>query len=253
MTNATLLQRIISKDGSLLQPSKPITAVDSSFLDDSKPDGFLYGTHGLGISWIFVSFQLRTPFPVTLRDFWPPPNRAPADASDTTIRFVHRTFASSPKCLDGADAISSGCVTLVSFPRDEANNRGEYALPPIFVAPPSSFAFPGSDLSPSVTTVWQECTQTGIFFLGELDKYVALSPKRFQSLVCTEQGVSATIQGSTSEVVEVTILIPHAMWYEVVQENITVSDPATLAHFEYRTNNQGRDVGIVKNKSIIDR
>ena len=153
MTNATLLQRIISNDGSLLQPSKPITAVDSSFLETKdKPDGFVYGTHGLDSSWIFVSFQLKNPFPVSKRDFWPPMKSFEAtENSNPTIRLVYRTFGTSNECVDGEDAIASGCVMLVSLQDDLDDTT------PIFVAPKSTFEFPGSDLKPNVVTVWKEC------------------------------------------------------------------------------------------------
>ena len=255
MTHATLLQRIISEDGSLLQPSKPITAVDSSFLEeDSKPHGYLYGTHGLDLSWIFVSFQLKDPFPVTRRDFWPPLATEPAATATaaTTTRLVHRSFASNPECLDGANAVSSGCVTLVSLSREEIEEKTG-GLPPIFVAPRSTYGSPGSDLSPSVVTVWKECLGSGVLFLGELDKYVSLSPKRFRTLDCNEEGVvSATVLGSMGEVIEVTLLVPHSTWYEVVKENITVSDPVGLVRFDYRTNDSLRHSGIVASETTAD-
>jgi hypothetical protein len=239
MTNATLLERIISKDGSLLQPSKPITAVDSSFLSENsgnKPDGYLYETHGLGISWIFVSFQLRHPFPVGFGDFWPPLPEA------ELIHLVYRSFASSSECLDGEDALSSGCVTLVNL--EEVRNGTEDLLS-VFVAPSSSFDFPGSDLSPSVITVWKKCPGgNGIFFLGELEKYVALSPKRFRSVECSDTGVLATIKGTIGEVVSITLLVPHVVddGYTVVKENITVWNPEGLARFEYGTTNDWNEI-----------
>ena len=235
MTNATLLQSIISNDGSLLQPSKPITAVDSSFLEEgSKPNGFLYGTHGLEMSWIFVSFQLREPFPVTLRDFWPPLQTPKTGYNDgATIRFVHRTFGSSRECIDGKDAIASGCVELVAF------EDGPYDHSPIFVAPESSFVSPGSDLKPNVVTVWRECPgSTGLFFLGELKKYVAVSPKRFRSLECSEEGLSVNIVGREGEMIEITLVVPlkgHTL-YKVVKDQIMVTNAEGFERFEYKLN-----------------
>ncbi len=236
MTNVTLVKRIISNDGSLLQPSKPITAVDSSFLEeDIAPNGFVYGTHGLDLSWIFVSFQLRDPFPVTLRDFWPPLQATDTGNNDTVgnPRLALRTFGSSQECIDGEDAVASGCVTLVTLEKDSSD------LSPVFEAPQSSFDSPGSDLSPNVVTVWNECPEgSGFFFLGELNKYVALSPKRFQSVECTEEGVLATVRGSLNEVIELTLLIQEEgdTFYKVVKEKITISDSEGLEQFHYRTN-----------------
>ena len=243
MTNATLLQRIISKDGSLLQPSKPITAVDSSFLETKdKPNGFVYGTHGLEISWIFVSFQLKNPFPVTKRDFWPPLKGLEASED---MRLVYRTFGSSNQCVDGEDAIESGCVTLVSLIDDPDDTS------PIFVAPKSTFDFPGSDLKPNVVTVWKECPGSkGVFFLGELNKYVAVSPKRFRSLECSEFGVSVTVLGGWNELVEITLLVPQeseegSLRYLVVKDKIAVSDPGGFVQFDYKLKNVDRQYSEV--------
>lgn len=140
--------------------------MDSSFLDDYKLYGYIYGTHGLGPSWIFVCFQLRNPFPVTLRDFWPRLKTEPTLTLSSVRRLVYRTFASSPDCLDGANALETRCVTVISIKKaeeDEAKDRLEDS-PTVFVAPSSSFESPGSDLSPNVVTVWQECPQSGVFF-----------------------------------------------------------------------------------------
>ncbi|MGK3755241.1 MAG: hypothetical protein ACI8RD_007550 [Bacillariaceae sp.] len=232
MTNATLLQRVISKDGSLLQPSKPITAVDSSFLDNSQLDGYLYGTFSLGPSWIFVSFQIRNPFTVTLRDFWPPLKVENSFSFPTLL--AYRTFASSSDCLDGADAIQSGCVTMVAIKDDVSVNSSDS----IFVVPSSSFESPGSDLSPAVVTVFQECPHNGVFFLGELNKYVSLSPKRFKLLTCTKEGISVMIQGSKDEIVELTFLLPRTIgtkiWYEVSKEKVKISYKDTLVRVDFR-------------------
>lgn len=242
MTNATLLQRIISSDGSLLQPSKPITTVDSGFLETRfKPDGYVYGTHGLEMSWIFVSFQLQNPFPVTKRDFWPPLKALEvSENTGTNMTLVYRTFGSSNECVDGKDAIASGCVRLVSM-KDDLNDTN-----PVFVAPKSTFDFPGSDLKPNVVTVWKECPGSkGIFFLGELSKYVAVSSKRFRSLECSELGVSATIVGGVNEVIEITLLVPQEredgnIRYMVVKDKIAVSNPQGLVQFDYNLNNADR-------------
>jgi len=256
MTNVTLLHRIISKDGSLLQPSKPITAVDSSFLDDSKLDGYVYGTHGLGPSWIFVSFQLHDPFPVTLRDFWPRLKTEPTLTSSSVSRLVYRTFASSPDCLDGANALETGCVTMVSIKNTEEEKAKERLndSATVFIAPTSSFESPGSHLSPNVITVWQECPQSGVFFLGELEKYVALSSKRFKSLTCTKHGVSALIQGSEGEVVELTILVPSpTKSYRVTKEKFTIANNQTFVRFDFRRDDPIENTSpMVALKGIVD-
>ncbi|KAL3917479.1 MAG: hypothetical protein SGILL_004695 [Bacillariaceae sp.] len=210
MSNATLLKRTIAQDGTLLQPSKPITAIDSTFLKNPKLDGFVYSTHGMQYSWIFVSFQMKTPYAVRRQDFWP---SVYVDAtSRQSPQLVYRTLSRSPACRQGDDAIRNGCVTLAAT-TDIA-----------FTVPESSLASPGSDLSPNVVTVWKSCGD-GIFFLGEVDKYVALSPKRFVSLSCSSGEISFSSRKSLGEKMEITYLMPRKrpsgeFWYEVMTYDV---------------------------------
>ncbi|KAG7340586.1 hypothetical protein IV203_024129 [Nitzschia inconspicua] len=217
MTNATLVQRAIAKDGTLLQPIKPITAVDSTFLN-TAPDGYLYGTYSVGPSWIFVSFQLKDAYPVTVKDFYP---RIDHQVSPELLLAV-RSF-SDAECVEGDNAVHSGCIRLVTLGHDNHNNDD----PVVFIAPQADFtSSPGSDLAPTVVTVWQNCECNGIFLLGELDKYVALSSKRFDALSCTEDGVSTVVTGSVGEVIEITYLAPRTnevsggIWYEVGKKSV---------------------------------
>jgi hypothetical protein len=200
MTNATLLKRAIANDGTLLQPTKAVTAVDSSFVLPSAggrlgKDGYVYGTSGEGPSWIFVSFKMKENYPVRQNDFWPP--------LKTTFskRLAYRQFDDGVGCINGTDAVLSGCVRVV--PYDVLNPLQE-----IFIAPESLDASPGSDFAPIVTSVWQSCSKNGWFFLGELDKYVPLSPSRFQPLSCMPSGVSTTMKGTAGEIVKLTALRP---------------------------------------------
>jgi hypothetical protein len=41
---------------------------------------------------------------------------------------------------------------------------------------------------PTITTVWERCSESGWFFLGELNKYVSISPVRFQTVSCDDLG-----------------------------------------------------------------
>jgi hypothetical protein len=232
MTNATLIRRVIANDGTLLQPSKPITAVDSTFLQKKSPNGYLYGTYAMGPSWIFVSFQLQDTFPVTLRDFWPGLRIVPS----RTLLLAYRTFLGST-CRPGEDAVGSGCVTIVPV------SSSDYHDKTIFIAPPASFLSHGSDLAPNVVTVWQSCPESGVFFMGELDKYVALSPRRFQTLNCTEDGVSVVVvHGEVDEEIEVTYLVPQKRnseetWYKILKKRVELSSHISASIIlSYRTN-----------------
>ena len=206
MTNATLLKRAIASDGTLLKPAKAITAVDSSFLDRSLSglDGYMYGTVGYhGRSWHFVSFKMKQSFTVRIRDFWPPIDASTIGGGKTVL--VYRLFHQSCLCQHGSDAVASDCVKLFALDATADSSTR------VFVAPSSSFenVTGGTDFSPTIATVWQGCCpKNNWILLGELDKYVPLSPARFTSVVCTSEGVAMELKGSSGEVVVLTALQP---------------------------------------------
>jgi hypothetical protein len=222
LTDKVLVDRMIAKDGTLLQPSKPITAIDSSFLYHPKPKGYLYGTHGLGNSWIFVSFQLKEQFFVGLRDFFPRVNVEESTLTSRSHLLAYRFFDSDSQCIAGKDAIKSGCVNMTSL---EYTNHNQT----VFVAPASKFESPGSDLAPHLVTVWKGCPESGVFLLGELEKYVALSLKRFMSVICTPKGVTSSLRGTLGETIRLTFLLPQIdhltgnVWYEVQTKEIILN------------------------------
>jgi hypothetical protein len=61
-TDASLAQRMIAADGTLLKPSKALTSIDS-LLAGAGPEGEVYGTYcgggGAVHAHTFVSFQLK--------------------------------------------------------------------------------------------------------------------------------------------------------------------------------------------------
>jgi len=215
MTNATLLQRATTADGTLLKPKKAITAVDSAFVKPSSggrfgKEGYIYGTAGIEKSWIFVSFKMKENYGVKLPDFWPP-----VDTSSSLL--AYRTYDDGASCSDGTDALSGGCVKFVSITRDTENRE-------IFVVPKSSDSSPGSIYAPAITCIWQ-LSCSGWFLLGELKKYVPLSPVRFRELTCLPSGLSIIISGSAGESVNITALKPsNVSNFEVIQQNVIIPD-----------------------------
>ena len=91
-TDAALILRSCDANGTLLQPSRPITAVDSTWAAAGAPDGgFVLGTHtalaGAGVAaHIFVSHQLKTPFALRAADAWPRLDAAAALVSAARAR-----------------------------------------------------------------------------------------------------------------------------------------------------------------------
>ena len=196
LTDAELIKRTIAADGTLLKPSKSVTSVDSAIAGaEGKPDGSVYGTYsGSGTDAVdahqFVSFQLKSEFGVLASDFYPP-----LGASASAL--VHREFGNGKGCANGTDA--SACVAQTTA-----------AATPVVTLPKSDFSNTtgGTDFAPAVTTVWPVCAASGWALLGELTKYVPLSPQRFSGIDCSAAGVTATVTGTAGEVVPVTLLQP---------------------------------------------
>jgi hypothetical protein len=233
-TNVTLIHRAIQEDGVLLKPSKAITSVDSAFLDGYNADtsGYLYGTFALGPSWIFVSFNAKATVGVRLLDFWP----QVFYSSERLLAFRHFDNTNdndNNSCSIGSDAVSSNCIHGLVRLEDYKNTT--YESQTLLSIEPSSALF-----SPKLTFVWQNCLESKWFLLGDLTKYVPLSPVRFKNLTCTSSGVSCQITGSPGEVVEVTALRPLRIQkddYKVDVQKITIppSEIATVVFSDFRS------------------
>jgi hypothetical protein len=214
-------------DKVLLKPIKSSTAVDSSFVEPTvggrlEKEGYVYGTLGLGLSWIFVSFKLKESFTVTLKDVWPPvTNNAPL------LMVAYCQFVDAIRCTNGTGAVLSGCVGLVSVEKPDPSHG-------IFAAPAASLDLqPGSDFASSITSVWQSCTKIDWFLLRELNKYVPLLPAKYSDFTCTPSGVTATITGSVGEVMELMVLRRYhsntnVIQYEVILAEVTVPDSKVI-------------------------
>lgn len=216
MTNATLVGRAIRDDGVLLKPAKAITAVDSTFLENSG-SGYLYSTVGLGTSWIFVSFQATESVEVRLRDFWP-------RVEQTGGLLAFRNFNAFGSCVNNTDALLSSCVggfvSLDNLTLSEA----------IFSINAPDVSLSPSGFAPSITFAFQNCIESRWFLLGELNKYVPLSPARFQNLTCTRSGVTTVVTGGVGEVVQLTALKPQqgGSEYVVVFRNVTIPNTGAI-------------------------
>ena len=81
----------------------------------------------------------------------------------------------------------------------------------------------GTDLAPTVTTVWQPCgSPGGYLLLGELAKYVPLSEARFPHWECSEARVLLTARGAPGERVAVTTLRPAGVRYVVIRTEVVI-------------------------------
>ena len=189
-TNASLIMRTCSSDGTLLKPIKAITSIDATLSATNPPPGDVYMTFdgespSSPQAYYVLSFNMRTSWYLTEENYWPP---LPKEAKT----FVYRERWNWPLCKDG-DTISS-CVRLVKR----------------LAGHPLSIELPARDsqnttLTPRLTTVWPVCSN-GWALLGELAKYSSLSRQRFRTIQCTDLGLSFVVIGSSQEKVSVTAL-----------------------------------------------
>ena len=210
-TNAQLLLSTCTADGTLLKPSKPATTIDaalSSHLTARPQGGYILGSYAgppvnltsseLPSAWshTMVSHQLSASWSVTPSNFWPPL------ASGTY--FVGRWESGGSWHCEEGDAIAS-CVTECRVERGADAAMFELPAAPTPAKSPASFL-------PTLVTVVGECAIGKVALLGELSKFVTLSPQRFSDVSCTASTagkatvVEYTLSGAAGEAVPVTLL-----------------------------------------------
>ena len=200
-TDAPLVRRAVSADGTLLQPCRAATLVDSLFVARAAGDATsaeIYGTYSAGDdassavrAWYAVSFRMDRDAAVPRSDLYP-------SAPDAATPLASRAFDGGAACANGTDALAAGgCL------------RARASLDAVaFVAPASDATNTtgGTDFAPVVTTVWPDACASGWLLLGELEKYVSLARARFPRAACTDAGVAFAVAGSPGERVAVTAI-----------------------------------------------
>ena len=213
-TNASLIRRTCSQNGTLLQPSKPLTTIDRLLLASEANDAptVLGSYSGTSVAapvraWYVVSFgswahgahQPRPDFSLFSSDLWPPLSatlNASADGarvySGRVARWAWGGAGPRPHCANGSAV--AGCAELLT----PAGAGSLLTLhPPAMEAPPA----------PTLHVFAPQCAN-GWTLLGELEKFATLSSQRFAVAECTEGGVRFVVHGMEDEAVEVTALSP---------------------------------------------
>jgi len=190
------------RDSTLLRPSRPLSTVDSVFTNKTLgvPAADVRSTHaalpkGGANSHYFVAWMTTSPVSLRRTDLYPPPPPLPPSPSHHRLNTsggvstITATAAPVPPgqrglavrrhrlesedffdgCVDGAPA-SPGCVEL---------------LPPGVL--PTLPAVGGTIADFSLTAVY-EPQGNGAYFLGELSKFVHVSPQRFEAVVVGGDG-----------------------------------------------------------------
>eukprot|EP01065_Artemidia_motanka_P035546 TRINITY_DN43453_c0_g1_i1.p1 TRINITY_DN43453_c0_g1~~TRINITY_DN43453_c0_g1_i1.p1 ORF type:complete len:791 (+),score=261.97 TRINITY_DN43453_c0_g1_i1:49-2421(+) len=219
-TNATLVFRAVRKDGVIVQPDKPATSVDRTFLQHGgsappAPSGHVWGTYAsVGDARYLVSIDVTEPWKVMPADLWP--------AVDITSGWVARnwfTGSGVTQCVHGSGAVSSGCVAGPSI-TDAA------AMPTIHNTRPGAAGQNDTmqfDLLQLVPVM-----RNGFVLLGDISRYVSVSSKRFSFVEETQNGVRLGVMGQAGEQLTVTVLQPASRTGGAVQEWTVVALPVTI-------------------------
>lgn len=214
LTNVSLLNRTCRSDGVILKPSKTVTAIDSTFVPWMEPVepivpkpyvGFLpltadgdctakrpcspavYQTHSNVSSLIWhqlIALHLGR-FRPAVADFYPP--------------LASRSFVVRESrwgsCSNGSQAFAVGCALKVDAKSLPDISTGAHRLDPHGAVAWKLFTF-----SPVLANGWA--------LLGELDKFVPVSPARFLAVSTRGACVRFTAFVAAGEVVNVGAISP---------------------------------------------
>jgi len=176
-TDVDLLSRSHTKEGLILKPSKALTSIDYMFLartfgnqESTANTGEIMSTYSEINGWVFrVLLGAQVKVPLTIY---------PADipANEVSDELVYKSFS----FLDSSD---KSATTLYDF--DDSNGiLLSECEKPYFDLWYTSPVFPD-----------------GTVLLGELDKWVPVSPNRINKIITTSTQTSIQITGSPEEVV----------------------------------------------------
>mmetsp|Transcript_86928 Transcript_86928/g.246464 ORF Transcript_86928/g.246464 Transcript_86928/m.246464 type:complete len:826 (+) Transcript_86928:58-2535(+) len=208
-TNTTLVLRCVRPDGLIMQPDRPATYVDAMFMPGRlgnprpSPTGMVWATHasvpaaagGAPSTWHYVlSIDVRRPWQLSQVDPYPPM----AIASGWVARRWHRGHAPNT-CVHGQGAVASGCLIGRAI-------RSELDMPQLLnnrsiAVRNDTHVFDLLQLSPIGPNGW--------VLIGETERYVSVSSKRFESVTFTPSGVSVLVHGAAGEELSITALRPY--------------------------------------------
>ena len=196
-TDAVLLARTCDSAGNLLQPSRPIIAIDSSqdVTPGASPAGYVLGTHtdidGSPSAWYLLAHQITVPFVPRALDVWP----RLVSGGHYSMADVRMLRACASAALGNAaveDPVACG-VGAFTAPTDVHN-----ALPITFEPPPN-----GTDpFTPNLLIIVpiQECSVPAAL-LGEPEKITGVSVQRFSSIGCVGNALGFNVVGQIGETV----------------------------------------------------
>jgi len=201
-TNKTLLMHAMRPDGWLIQPDRPVTPVDASFMQPNfvgsrpPPPGHVWATTasipGAGIWHYVLAIDVRQRWQLSSKDLYP--DLRPA--TGWIARCWHHEHAPS-SCTSGSVAPSVDCD--INVIESEADMPWLLNTRPIMVAN-DTHVFDLMQFAPIGNNGW--------VFLGDLTRYVSVTKRRFRQVLFTEAGMRITVEGVAGETLVLTALQP---------------------------------------------
>ena len=193
-TNKTIVLRAVRCDGLIIQPDRPATFIEGMFDSHTGlyPNSHIWASHSTlsgSVHYYVLSIDvLQQPYQMQDADLYPTPM---SNGSFVAYRW------GTAKCHDGAPAVHSGCVTPAKWMPVLHNDRG------IAVAN-DTHVFDLHQLSPVLSNGW--------VLLGDLDRYIAASRKRFAAVQVGATSLELSVVGAPGEQIHVTALRPATRW-----------------------------------------
>ena len=201
MTNATLVNRTIRGDGRLLQPYRPIAAIDDQMIYNvfnktsinvwnTQSGPYISGERGsiYPLYEIILAINMKHNYALNVNSFSP--------SLSMNSGYIVRKFYNYTNCMNATMAVKSGCVKMV----DDMSNF--YTFTPQKPVKPSNESF-------ELITVIPVADMNEIVLIGELNKYVSVSQHRFSELMVNgDQSLSVNVRGDLNEIVQLSLLRP---------------------------------------------
>jgi len=198
-TNAERIVRTCRSDGVLLQPNKPLTALDAHQRRRWK---LLHTYSGRSVDDVWAYYLVahmlselpRDNITVAMHELWPRP------ASSSTW-FVFRSGYRNEACkTDSASASQCGrYITATGVPSGMKNTISIHSVPDEYHADTYSFV--------------KTCPGQGMWsLLGEVSKFVSLSTDRFSSIICGDgdEGLVVEVSGAPGETITI-VAVGHSI------------------------------------------
>eukprot|EP01084_Bolivina_argentea_P102731 184027_1 len=191
MTNKTIINRMVRKDGILLKPSKAITPIDAMYssLSSFKPSGEIWTTYssinGQIESYNILAIDVSNEYKLSFLDLYPIPNN--------TDNFYYYLFDDSNDSINGQCQNNTNIAQcgLKIFNNSQTLN---IETPPV---PQNNSEHLHSWNLYNLVKI----QNNGIILLGEMNKYSNVSPQRFESIETNQNGMNVVVKGARNEVV----------------------------------------------------